>query len=124
MPESGVRFGPAFACCPTARTLLVACGLTLFGTGSIIALEAGVTEHIPTINPRMAEWITIVCIATYVLALLLGLVGTVSIFIHGLNRSGEITIRGSRYRGMTLSKAALSIFTLPWILLAVMIVSG
>jgi len=120
-PAPRVKFGPAFACCSTARTLIVACGLTLFGTGSIIAYGLGLTTDIPLLHPKMAAWMTIACVGGYVLALLLSLVGTVSIFIHGLTRSGEIVIRGTRYQGMFLSKVALSIFTLPWILLGIMI---
>jgi hypothetical protein len=58
---------------------------------------------------------------SYILSLFISLVGAIALFIHGLDRSGEVVVRGTRYRGMTLSKIALSIFTLPWILLGILI---
>ncbi len=119
--ERWVRFGPAFACCPMARALIISCALVLCGTSSMIALESGLLDHLPSFHREMHDWMNIGCGVTFALALLLGLVGSVSIFIHGLNRSGEVVIRGSRYRGMAVSKVALSIFTLPWIVLLVMI---
>ncbi|HTK60647.1 MAG TPA: hypothetical protein VL283_05605 [Candidatus Baltobacteraceae bacterium] len=116
-----VKFGPLFAACSNGKTLIVACGLVLFGTGSIIAFATGLTAHLPPVHPKMPEWIERTCFVSYVFSLFISLVGSVSLFIHGLNRSGEVVIRGTRYRGMSLSKVALSIFTLPWILLGILI---
>ena len=116
-----VKFGPLFAACSNGKTLIVSCGLVLFGTGSIIAFATGLTTQLPLIHPKMAEWIERMCFLSYVLSLFISLVGTIGLFIHGLNQSGEVVIRGTRYRGMTLSKIALSIFTLPWILLGILI---
>ena len=116
-----VKFGPTFAACSNGTTLIAACGLVLFGTGSIVAFATGLTTHLPPFHPNLPEWIERTCFWSYVLSLFISLVGAISLFIHGLDRSGEVVIRGTRYRGMTLSKIALSIFTLPWILLGILI---
>jgi len=127
-PESGdrqpsprVKFGPAFACCPTARPLLIACALTLSGTCSIVAFGLGANDSLPIFHPRLSGWIEIACVVSFFAALLLSLVGTVSVIIRGLDRPGEVVIRGKRYSGMVVSKIALSIFALPWIVLGIMI---
>jgi len=116
-----VKFGPLFAACSNGKTVIVACCLVLFGTGSIIAYATGLTTHLPPVHPRMAEVIERTCFVSYILSLFISLVGAIALFIHGLDRSGEVVVRGTRYRGMTLSKIALSIFTLPWILLGILI---
>jgi len=121
-PPRRIKFGPTFAACSTARTLIVVCGLVLFGTGSVIALGAGLTQDLPVLHPRMPELIEKTCVVGYIAALVLSFVGTIALFVHGLDRSGEVVLRGSRYRGMFLSKIALSIFSLPWIVLLIMIV--
>jgi len=123
-PAPRVKFGPTFAACSTARTLIGSCGLVLFGTGSFVADLAGLTRHLPPLHPKMADYVGITCVVSYILACFISIVGTISIFIHGLDRSGEIVIRGSRYRGMVLSKIALSIYTLPWILLGGLLATG
>ena len=116
-----VRFGPTFAACSTARPLLFICALTLSGTGSIVALGAGLTDALQNLHPRISDWIETICIVSFVGALFLSVVGTISVIIHGMDRSGEVVIRGTRYRGSSLSRFALSIFALPWIVLGIMI---
>jgi hypothetical protein len=123
-PAPRVKFGPTFAADSTARTLLFFCGLILFGTGSYIAHEAGWTGELPLFHPRMGHWIRMVCIVAYICALFVSFVGTIAVFIHGLSKSGEIVVRGIRYQGEMLSRIALAIFTLPWILLGVLLAFG
>jgi len=110
VPEDWVRFGPTFACCPEARAHLVLGWLVIFGTGSFLAMVFDL------VNP-IDGWMRIFCICSYVLALILGFVGLLSILIGGIGGCGRIRLWGRRLRDSGVGLAFLGVFAAPWLTL-------
>ena len=110
VPEDWVSFGRAFACCPIARAHLVLSWLITFGTGSFLAMGLDLVG-------RSDGWMRILCICAYVLALILGFVGLLSILIGGIGGCGKITLCGRRLRARGVGLLFLGFFAAPWVTL-------
>jgi hypothetical protein len=117
VPDDWVRFGTAFACCPNARAHLVLSWLVIFGTFSFLTASLDLTTWI---DLRIEGWLRIFCICSYVLALILGVVGLLSILIGGINGCGNVRLGGRRLRTSTVGLVFLGVFTLPWLTLIAM----
>ena len=108
--------GAAFAACGTARAHLIMGVLVTFGTGSFLALNFGVLNGLPT-PAWLDQSIRIVSIGSYVLALLVSVMGLLSILIGGIGGCGEITLGGRRLRNSVVGLVFLGVFALPWVTL-------
>jgi len=110
LPEDWVRFGPAFACCPTARAHLVLSWLVIFGIASFLTMAFDLVSWID-------GWLRLLCICSYVLALILGFMGLLSILIGGIGGCGKINLWGRRLRGSGMGLVFLGVFAAPWVTL-------
>jgi hypothetical protein len=114
VPDDWVRFGTVFACCPNARAHLLLSWPVIFGTVSFLTLSF---DHIIWIDLRTDGWLRIFCICSYVLALIIGVVGLLSILIGGIRDCGRVRLGGRKLRNSSVGLLFLGVFTLPWLTL-------